>query len=432
MINQYIKNMFNFINYFTLACIIPIGYFAPLGEWLLLSLLSVTALIKIFFNHTKISYNNLFIFILSILIIFISCFWSINPERTSEVVGPVSGIIIAVFIALNITPKNKINNIENLIGVPLIITSLCIFLDMVFNAEIRSNLALLAGDEPTSRSANFGRGLIILIMIMPFSAAMYLNKNKILLALSVIIIVSTIVIFGPNHSAKIALFITFFSSAIIYFLGPRSFLYFGLVSIIFILFLPLFSSKVIPKLGEIKMNVDITKTCTPSRLASPYYKRIPNTNNCVRNMEWQETPTGSSIIHRILVWEFVGNEIFNKPLVGHGAGTSRLIGQNIILNVPNTKLEIKGGIPLHPHNNFLEIWLELGFFGIMILSALWFKIIQYGIKMRKDSYIIGTGICSSIVSIFIISNLSFGVFQAWWMSSIALIFLLILQYNKNN
>ena len=144
MINQYIKNMFNFINYFTLACIIPIGYFAPLGEWLLLSLLSVTALIKIFFNHTKISYNNLFIFILSILIIFISYFWSINPERTSEVVGPVSGIIIAVFIALNITPKNKINNIENLIGVPLIITSLCIFLDMVFNAEIRSNLALLA------------------------------------------------------------------------------------------------------------------------------------------------------------------------------------------------------------------------------------------------------------------------------------------------
>ena len=68
-----------------------------------------------------------------------------------------------------------------MIGVPLIIPSLCIFLDMVFNAEIRSNLALLAGDEPTSRSANFGRGLIILIMIMPFSAAMYLNKNKILM-----------------------------------------------------------------------------------------------------------------------------------------------------------------------------------------------------------------------------------------------------------
>ena len=431
MINQYIKNMFNYINYFTLACIIPIGYFAPLGEWLLLSLLSITTLLNIVINHTKVNYNNLFIFGISILIIFISYFWSINPERTSEVIWPILGIIIAIFIALNVTSNNKITNLENLIGIPLILTSFCILLDMILNAEIRSNLALLAGDEPTSRSANFGRGIIILLMIMPFTAAMYLNKGKIILALSVIILVSTIVIFGPNNSAKIALFITFCSSVIIYFLGPRSFLYFGLVSIIFILFLPLFSSKVIPKLGKIKMTVDITKTCKPSILTNPNWKRIPNTNNCVNNMQWQETPTGNSIIHRILVWEFVGNEIFNRPLIGHGVGTSRLIGQNIILNIPNTKQEIKGGIPLHPHNNFLEIWLELGFFGIMILSALWFKIIQYGIKMRKESYVIGTGICSSIIAIFIISNLSFGVFQSWWMSVITLIFLVIFQSNNN-
>tara|TARA_Y100001970_G_C14195899_1_gene838067 strand:+ start:451 stop:1755 length:1305 start_codon:yes stop_codon:yes gene_type:complete len=431
MINQYIKNMFNYINYFTLACIIPIGYFAPLGEWLLLSLLSITTLLNIVINHTKVNYNNLFIFGISILIIFISYFWSINPERTSEVIWPILGIIIAIFIALNVTSNNKITNLENLIGIPLILTSFCILLDMILNAEIRSNLALLAGDEPTSRSANFGRGIIILLMIMPFTAAMYLNKGKRILALSVIILVSTIVIFGPNNSAKIALFITFCSSVIIYFLGPRSFLYFGLVSIIFILFLPLFSSKVIPKLGKIKMTVDITKTCKPSILTNPNWKRIPNTNNCVNNMQWQETPTGNSIIHRILVWEFVGNEIFNRPLIGHGVGTSRLIGQNIILNIPNTKQEIKGGIPLHPHNNFLEIWLELGFFGIMILSALWFKIIQYGIKMRKESYVIGTGICSSIIAIFIISNLSFGVFQSWWMSVITLIFLVIFQSNNN-
>ena len=85
MINQYIKNMFNYINYFTLACIIPIGYFAPLGEWLLLSLLSITTLLNIVINHSKVNYNNLFIFSISILIIFISYFWSINPERTSEV-----------------------------------------------------------------------------------------------------------------------------------------------------------------------------------------------------------------------------------------------------------------------------------------------------------------------------------------------------------
>jgi O-antigen ligase len=145
---------------------------------------------------------------------------------------------------------------------------------------------------------------------------------------------------------------------------------------------------------------------------------------------WQETSIGGSIIHRLLVWEYVANETYKKPILGHGIGTSRLIGQDIILNVPNTNQEIKGGIPLHPHNNFLEIWLELGLLGIIIISILWMKIIKYGIQMRQDSYIIGTGVCSSIVTIFIISNLSFGVFQAWWMSSIALIFLIILQFSK--
>ena len=51
------------------------------------------------------------------------------------------------------------------------------------------------------------------------------------------------------------------------------------------------------------------------------------------------------LIHRILVWEYVEKEIVKKPIFGHGLGTSRLIGQNIILNVPNSNQEIKGGIP---------------------------------------------------------------------------------------
>ena len=406
MINKYLKNSFNYINYFTLACIIPIGYFAPIGEWLLLSLISIATLIKTFVNNDKINLNNLLIFIFSIIVICISYFWSINPNRTFEVIGPISGIIIAIFISLNMTAKNKVFKIDNVIGIPLLIISVCIFLDMKFNTEIRSSLALLVGDEPTSRSANFGRGIIILMMIMPFSVALYLNSGKIFLALSVLILVSVIVIIGPNHSAKIALLIAILSALIIYFLGPRSFLYFGLVSIIFILLLPIISTKLLPAIGNIEKN--------------NYY-----------DTPWQKTALGGSIIHRLLVWEFVGNEISNKPLKGHGAGTSRMMGQNIILNVPNTKQEIKGGIPLHPHNNFLEIWLELGLLGIITIIILWAKIIQYGVKMRKESYIIGTGICSSIVTIFIISNLSFGVFQAWWMSSIALIFLVIFQSNNN-
>jgi hypothetical protein len=396
------KKIFNLINYFTLACIIPIGYFAPIGEWLLLSFLSIATLIFVFLDKSIIRYNNLLIFIISIITIVTSFYWSINPQRTSEVIGPISGIIIAVFITLNITSNNKVTNIESIVGIPLICTSICILFDIVFNTEIRSSLAILAGDEPTSISANFGRGIIILTMIMPLSIAMYINKKKLFLALIVLFLVTTIVILGPNHSSKIALLCAFLASLIIYFLGPRSFIYFGIISTIFILSLPVISNTMVPLISSIEKK---------NHYDTP----------------WQKTASGSSIVHRLLVWEYVGKEIYKKPFIGHGAGTSRLIGQNIVLNVPHTDQEIKGAIPLHPHNNFLEIWLELGLVGITIITLFWIKIIKYGIKLRKQSYILGTGICTSIVTIFIISNLSFGIFQAWWMSSLALIFLIMFQ-----
>ena len=65
-----------------------------------------------------------------------------------------------------------------------------------------------------------------------------------------------------------------------------------------------------------------------------------------------------------------------------------------------------------------------------IITLIWIKVIKFGIRIRKNSYILGTGICSSIVTIFVICNLSFGVFQAWWMSIIAFIFLISFQSTK--
>ena len=405
MLYIYNNKIFNYINYFTIACIIPIGYFAPLGEWLLLSLISIVTLLNFPIKKKKTNYNCFLIFISSILVILFSYYWTINSNRTLEVIGPISGIIFAIYILLNITSTNKIKNMDNLIGIPMILTSICIFLDLFFNTEIRSNLAILAGDQPTSESGNYSRGIIILTIMMPLSVAMYLNEKKYNLAIVIFTLATVIIILGPNNSSKIALICALLSSLLIYFFGPRSFLCFGILSITIILFLPILSTKVFPVITNIDKN-------------NSYY------------MPWQSIPAGGSIIHRLLVWEYVGSEIYKKPLLGHGVGTSRLIGQNIILNAPNSDIEIKGGIPLHPHNNFLQIWLELGIIGIIIITLIWIKVIKFGIRIRKNSYILGTGICSSIVTIFVICNLSFGVFQAWWMSIIAFIFLISFQSTK--
>ena len=85
---------------------------------------------------------------------------------------------------------------------------------------------------------------------------------------------------------------------------------------------------------------------------------------------------------------------------------------------------------MHPHNNFLEIWLEFGLLGALIISLIWIKIIKFGISIRKNSYILGTGVCTSIVTMFVMCNLTFGAFQAWWMASLGLIFLIIMKASE--
>ena len=422
--------IFKYINYFTLACIIPLSYFAPMGEWLLISFLSLATIIDCFINKTKIHLNNLFVFILILLIIMISFYWSINTERTHEVIGPITGIIIAIYITLNSSSNNHIISIKNIIGVPIILTSICILSDIILNTEIRSSLAIIAGDAPTSKSGNYSRGIILITIIMPLVVALYIHNNNKLMALSVFLLVSLMILLGPNDTAKMALICALISSIIIYFLGPKSFLYFGIIAYIFILFLPIISTKIAPQIAHIEKNITVIKPLVGSRINSDTRTQIGNTNYSKETLPWQKTSIGGSIIHRLLVWEYVGSEILKKPLLGNGIGTSRLIGQNIVLNIPNTNQEIRGGIPLHPHNSFLEIWLELGLLGIIGLSFIWIKIIKFGMNIRKNSFVIGTGVCTSIITIFVIYNLSFGVFQAWWMASIGLLCFIILESCK--
>jgi len=47
---------FNYINCFTLACIVPIGYFAPIGEWLLIRFLALSTIVKLLLNNFKINF----------------------------------------------------------------------------------------------------------------------------------------------------------------------------------------------------------------------------------------------------------------------------------------------------------------------------------------------------------------------------------------
>ena len=436
------KYALNIIPSVIISLITPIGFFAPIGEWLLLALLGITLLINYIGQPFYLSKKYLYLFFLSCLLISSSHFWTINIERTKETILPLILIFFAIYILFSHVNKINVKNIDIILGLSVFIASSFIFLDLIFDAEIKFHLTKLVGDDPTTnRSGYFDRGLLILTIMLPITISSLLNKKRILFSILVFIMVSLTIFLGSSDTAKLTLLLSIITAITVYFLGHRSYKGFGFIVIIWILSAPFLIQKIAPYIINVEKQITIVEECKLHLLypenynnltitEDTDYKEIDNlSNKCENTIPWQLYKT--NLVHRVLVWEFVSKEISKKYILGNGLGTSRLIGQNIILDVPKVNQDIYGAIPLHPHNNILEIWLELGVLGILIYAFIWITLIRLFTKIRSKSYFLGTGACTSLFAIFIVSNLSFGVFQAWWISTVILvIFISVLEYKN--
>ena len=122
-----------------------------------------------------------------------------------------------------------------------------------------------------------------------------------------------------------------------------------------------------------------------------------------------------SAFHRLEIWSFVGARIAKKPLLGWGLDSSRVI--------PGGSAEIKDGIavphqwlPLHPHNSALQIWLELGVPGALLLAALvtWLWL-ALGRAAWPSLYTAATG--GGLVTALGVAFGSYGIWQEWLISA---------------
>ena len=433
--NQYLTH---YIPAAIIALVAPMGYLAPLGEWLLIAFLSLTLLLNFMINPYKLNSYGLVLFCAACGLIFFSYFWSISPARTAEVMLPKTGILFAILVTITASSNIKIKNIHIILGISLMFTAVIIFLDLIFNAEIRSKLSQIAGDETTSISGHYSRGLLIMTILLPIVLSALLNKKFFIFATVLFLLASFSILLGPNSTAKITLLLSIAAAFIIYFLGPKSFFISSIIIIFWIISAPYLIQKAIPSLVNIEKQIRIVSTCdvqfTTEGKHFKWKNVIGKNNYCETTVPWQHPyhRAGSSLVHRLLIWEFVAKEVKKNIILGKGIGTSRLIGQNHILIVPQAEPDIRGAIPLHPHNNVLQIWLELGAIGAILYAVLWIFILKLGNSLRKKSFILGTGACTSIISLFLVSNVSFGVFQAWWMATMGLVILSIILTCKNH
>ena len=128
-------------------------------------------------------------------------------------------------------------------------------------------------------------------------------------------------------------------------------------------------------------------------------------------------------MNRLITWKFTSQKIMEKPLLGWGLRTSRILpggGEkyDIVKVRENGSRQVISRdffIPLHPHNQFLQIWLELGALGAIVFAlagaVLILRIRLLPIYRSRSEWMIG-----AIVTLMVYSQISFGAWQNWWIA----------------
>jgi exopolysaccharide production protein ExoQ len=122
----------------------------------------------------------------------------------------------------------------------------------------------------------------------------------------------------------------------------------------------------------------------------------------------------NSALHRLIIWQFTGRHIAERPLLGWGMETSRALpGGDVHYDL------VDGGgyvtqmvsLSLHPHNAILQVWVELGAGGALISALLLAMSARWVTSLPRGDAALATG---ALITTLTIALLSFGIWQSWW------------------
>ena len=124
------------------------------------------------------------------------------------------------------------------------------------------------------------------------------------------------------------------------------------------------------------------------------------------DMKWVGTQT------RLSIWQEASRLIAEQPLWGHGFDSTRVLAKTapLISGTPWSSL------PLHTHNGFLQIWLELGAVGIAaVVIMLGFTARALWPMTARPQHLAMT--LATLTSTAVIGLISFGIWQHWWLAT---------------
>lgn len=115
--------------------------------------------------------------------------------------------------------------------------------------------------------------------------------------------------------------------------------------------------------------------------------------------------------HRLYIWSFVLERLGERPWLGWGLEASRVMPDFGWKSWPGYDRVI----PLHPHNNFLQAWLELGSIGVTLLLAALLLPLRRALALSWGQRMFAAGGWTAAVAAAVPG---YGAGQSWWLFTV--------------
>lgn len=133
--------------------------------------------------------------------------------------------------------------------------------------------------------------------------------------------------------------------------------------------------------------------------------------------------------HRLFIWKFTSEKILEKPILGYGFNASAEFSEaknnkeNKIIEYNNYKW---ASLPLHPHNNFMQIFFECGIIGIILFTlALVKQLLRIKTVYNKERNLLWSSCAVACFANYLaIGMISYSMWQMWWLGMFSLSMLL--------
>jgi O-antigen ligase len=332
-----------------------------------------------------------------------SCMWSPNPQKSIELFLRLVILFFIAFAASDFFLKLSAAQKEKL-GCKLfygfLLACLVTLFEICTDGSILTWLTNLVNPEKhyvfelwmVNRGVNF-----LVMLIWPVTYYAIKKQKKIMVSLLWILTIA-VVFLSDSETAKLSLIVVTLSVLFILLLKQKAL---KLIAAGFIL----------TTIGFVTFSYQMS----PPDLAAKY-DFLP-----------------ASAKHRLCIWKFAADNAAEK-IGGYGFDASRYFtddnGKKCMhagMMLPEVAGPINYGIALHPHNNLLQIWLELGAVGLALFLIVILVILRV-IAQAKYDYFEKGALVGVIISFFMMGLTGYGIWQNWLIATLflAVIFALVI------